>query len=541
MKLSHSFKNSYRHFLITALFAGASAHAATWTWTGLGTDDNWSTAANWSDGVTTGTPATGDTLIFSGTTQLTSNNDLAAGTSFAGIQFAADAGKFELGGNSIALTGNVVSNVGVLQTINFDIDLGSTAERHFTQNVAGETTPFLTINGVLSGSAGVFKDGVGGILTLTGANTYTGRTAINAASQSIATTSIANGGSASGLGASTSVYTNLYIGAGTISYTGGAASTDRLLTMGTSGGSFESSGTGAVHFTNTGDITPAGGGSRTFKFGGDYTGGINIVDSRIVTTTGTVHIAKNGAGTWEFTNDNTYNGVTTVNQGTLIVSGTINSSSAITVNATGSLVYNNSETALTPAVTLNGADLASRAILGGSGTIGSAVVLNNIGDTLSPGSGNGPGVLTFNTAQTWDSFSYDWKLNNFNSVTGVAGTNFDQIDITGTLTLSGSYQLNLLSLTAGNVAGFVGHFNNTSQSWIILTATTGISGFDANNWTLNTDGFTSSPDYNGTFTLDQVGNNLVLQYTAVPEPSAYALFMGAGLLLLVMRRVRRIA
>ena len=58
------------------------------------------------------------------------------------------------------------------------------------------------------------------------------------------------------------------------------------------------------------------------------------------------------------------------------------------------------------------------------------------------------GTMSFATGQSWDSFSHDWEINDF---TGTSpGTDFDRIDVTGSLTLSllGSYQLNLLSLDA---------------------------------------------------------------------------------------------
>ena len=97
--------------------------------------------------------------------------------------------------------------------------------------------------------------------------------------------------------------------------------------------------------------------------------------------------------------------------------------------------------------------IGSRAVLGGTGPINAAVTLDNLGDVLSPG--NSPGIQTYTAAQSWSSFSYDWEVNDFTGTT--AGSDFDQIDITGTLNLtggSGSYILNVLGLTAGNVAGW---------------------------------------------------------------------------------------
>jgi len=243
-------------------------------------------------------------------------------------------------------------------------------------------------------------------------------------------------------------------------------------------------------------------------------------------------LVKNGTGTTTLSAVNTYTGATNVNAGKLTISstGTINTSSGVTV-AAGAKFVHNSSTALTAAVTLNGNTTANRAVLGGTGTVGTSVTLDNLGDTLSPG--NSPGIQNYTPAQTWASFSYDWEVNNFTGTT--AGTDFDQLGLASTLNLtggSGAYILNVLGLTAGNVAGLVPDFSEINRSWTILTST-GITGFNAANWTIDTAGFTD-PD-TGVWSISQSGNNLVLAYTIVPEPRA-ALLGGLGLLILLRRR-----
>jgi hypothetical protein len=172
---------------------------------------------------------------------------------------------------------------------------------------------------------------------------------------------------------------------------------------------------------------------------------------------------------------------------------------------------------------LNGSGGTS-AILGGSGTINAAVTLNSLDDVLAPG--NSPGILTFSTSQTWNSYTYEWEVNNWTGTT--AGTDFDQIGITGSLDLSGSsYALDILSLTSANGAGNVPNFSETNKSWTILTTTGGITGFDASEWSVNSAGFTN-PDA-GSWSISKVDNNLQLNYTViVPEPSA-VLLGGIGL------------
>jgi hypothetical protein len=87
---------------------------ATRTWSGLGTTNNWTEAANW-DAV----PVAGDSLIFDGNTRLTPNNDFADNTAFSGITFAATAGVFTIGGLRVALSGTVTNSSSNTQIITF--------------------------------------------------------------------------------------------------------------------------------------------------------------------------------------------------------------------------------------------------------------------------------------------------------------------------------------------------------------------------------------------------------------------------------------
>ena len=247
-------------------------------------------------------------------------------------------------------------------------------------------------------------------------------------------------------------------------------------------------------------------------------------------------MTKGTSGTVTLSANNTFTGATAVNAGTLIISGSISNNSVVTVAAGAQLRYN-SASARTGGLTLSGNGSASRAVLGGIGSINTAITLDNLGDTLSPG--NSPGLQGYGVNQTWASMTYLWEVNNFTGTT--AGTDFDQINITGNLTLTGgtgAYQLDITSLTGLNANGNVGNFSEVNRSWTILTTTTGISGFNAANWTLLTTNFTSSPAYTGTFSLAQVSNDLVLSY-AVPEPSTWALLAASLTTVIVLRRRRR--
>lgn len=126
--------------------AGTASAASTRTWTGAGPTPNWSDAANWDTGV----PAPGDTLVFpAGAARKTNTNDLAAGTAFATVRFTGDG--YRLQGNAFDVTGELRNEAS-----------------------AGETN---VVEMAVGGPGGVAQ--VSGRMALTGANTFTGATAIS--------------------------------------------------------------------------------------------------------------------------------------------------------------------------------------------------------------------------------------------------------------------------------------------------------------------------------------------------------------------------
>lgn len=308
---------------------------------------------------------------------------------------------------------------------------------------------------------------------------------------------------------------------------------------------FNSGGSGAVirdwAYDNSGSNLTAGGvqesasvnSTRTVTFSPAI--GESFTLGSAITNTGgdTKSLIKTGGGTTLLSGTNTYTGATTINAGTLHItsSGSIANSSGVTIEAGARLTYNSS-TALVVGTTLNGDGASNRATLGGTGTINTAVTLDNVGDVLAPG--NSPGIQAYTVGQTWSALSYEWELNSFGS--GSAGSTYDQIAITGELNLtgiSGSYILDVLSLTPENTSGEVADFSEINRSWNIITTTGGINGFNSANWTINTSGFLNSTS--GFWALNQSGNNLVLSYSAVPEPSS-ALLGTLGLWFLLRRR-----
>src|SRR5690606_38151417 len=104
------------------------------------------------------------------------------------------------------------------------------------------------------------------------ASSYTGITTISGGVLGV--DKLADGGVASSIGASSSLASNLVIGNGsTLRYTGAGDTTNRLFTLAAGTSFIESSGTGAIIFTDTGPVTLAGNNqARTIALGGTNTG-----------------------------------------------------------------------------------------------------------------------------------------------------------------------------------------------------------------------------------------------------------------------------
>jgi autotransporter-associated beta strand protein len=348
-----------------------------------------------------------------------------------------------------------------------------------------------TFSGVISGSGGqLVKQGTG-TLTLSGANTYTGTTTINAGTFQVGAANAVPGVSAVTVG--TGATLNLNNNSATIGSLAGRGN----VTLGsgtlTAGGD-NSSTTFSGAISGTGGLTKAGTGTLTLSGANTYTGAtavnagtlqLGVTDtlpdhSAITIATGaTLNLNNNLAtigslagagnvvlgggfltaggdnssttftgvisgtggftkfgifGTLTLSGANTYTGLTTVQAGTLLVNGSLAS--------TGTVVVNN-----------NG---LTNGTLGGSGTVGNI----SAAGVVSPG-GPDPAILrggntTFSTGST-----FTVKLNGT-----TVGSGYDQLNVTGTVNLSSSP---ILKATAGFTAA-------VGNTFTIITSSGGLSG-----------------------------------------------------------------
>ena len=506
-----------RFLLIGRLFiaiavAGAGAVASAQNWTGLGADNLWSTAGNWSSPP----GATGATLNFSGTTNTSSQND-AAVTSVAAIRFTntATSGSFVLGGASaVTVTGSIFTANGAAGTeeIAFPITLGSAL---VSINVGGNGH-FLRVSGTITGSgtSELRKVTDNGRLILTANNTFIGKAAFRVGQ--VQFPKWGNVGDASPLGAG-----NLPVEVGQAGntmemiYDGPGESTNRYIqcgqgTTGVGGSTITSSGSGPLIFTAIGrDPTHplyandlfnqrqsviTAGINRTLTFQGANSGS-NAVASVIVDNldgSARVGVTKGGSGRWILSGTSTYTGGTQVNAGVLVLDG-----------LTGVAAFTN--------------QVASGATLAGSGTLSGPTTVSGI---VSPGSGTGSlGTLSFAASNfIWNSgstaaASTDWLFD-----LGPSNQS-DSIGIAGPFTKSGTG------------SGYRFDFGSSLETGTFTLASwTGVTTFTAPDFSYTNLGGGNT----GSFGI--VGNSLVV--TIVPEPTTTVWLLASVAVAGIMRRRR---
>jgi fibronectin-binding autotransporter adhesin len=191
-----------------------------------------------------------------------------------------------------------------------------------------------------------------GVTSITGSNMErTNQTAVAAGTQVSTSTfapiftptqldvsSVQNGGVNSGLGASSSAATNLVINGGVLNYVGAGSTSDRLFTIGQSGATISSNGTGSLKLLGTGAAVTAGTGARTLVLAGantaDNTIAVALANGAVATDA--LAIRKTGAGTWNLTGSNTFTGGISIDAGRLGVKR-VGSNGNVTVAAGATL------------------------------------------------------------------------------------------------------------------------------------------------------------------------------------------------------------
>ena len=251
-------------------------------------------------------------------------------------------GDLSIGGNShlrqfqVNGTGTINLEAGTVMTFwnNGSINLGSAVdctingpgkialstsdgEDYSDNGVANGKT--MTINATLTANGTVgfeyWHSTYRGTVEMLGDNDFTGEVIFNVPGI-ISVTNVNNKGVSGNLGAGNAVYFKDGSN-GRLRLTGPGTTTDREIRM-RNNGIIEMAGTGNLEFTTPVNVTD---GSRTLTLDGD-TAGTGEFSGELGNGGGTLAIVKEGTGSWIFSADNTYSGSTTLNEGTLKLSGT---------------------------------------------------------------------------------------------------------------------------------------------------------------------------------------------------------------------------
>lgn len=438
------------------------------------------------------------------------------------------------GSGSLAITNGGIVSSGFSE---IGINLGSTG----TVTIDGADSAWNNSNNLFvgesgSGSLAITNGGqVTNIDTYIGANTGTGTVSVNGTGSSFSAATILVGGSNTGsLTLANSGTANIGGGSGTVSLalnSGGAGTLNigaAAASAAAAGGIVKAatitttSGTGTLQFKTT-----ATAGTPYYLTSNGTAGGT------FVAITGPTQVI-NTAGYNVLSGISSYTGSTTINGGTLVAgSNAAFGSSSVVINGGTLSVASGVSFGNMIGIGLNGGTLA------GNGTFTSPLTLG-ADVTLAPG--DSPGTLNFATGLTLNNGITE-ELEIRAPGTGTPGTDWDLLNVTGTLNLApltaGGYTLKVISLMPDNSPGAVSGLSG-STSWIIASASTSLTGFlsDGSQFTIDSSLFVGG----GIFSLSAPGNDLILNFTPVPEPSTYALMiMGLAVVFVSMRRQSRIA
>ncbi len=294
-------------------------------------------------------PAIANATTSNGSTSVTvsSNSGLSVGQVVSGTGIAANSTITAISGNVLTLSLPATATENGNTTLSFAglniVTVSNTTVLTANQAITGTNIPL----GAIIGSIG------NGTITMTSNASTTGTANL--------TTFTPNA-----LGGSSNAASNLVIDNGTLKYTGAAANSDRLFTIGASGSAeLAASGSGALNLTNTGAIAIDANStsSQILNLGGTNKGLNTLAASINDNGAAPTAVNKLDAGTWVLTNNNTYSGGTNIYNGVLYANNLVGS-------ATG-----------TGAVSVSS---GANATLAGNGFVAGAVTVSS-GGRVTPG------------------------------------------------------------------------------------------------------------------------------------------------------------
>jgi hypothetical protein len=542
---------------LTAPSSSFTVTAIPRTYTGTGTNDNFSQADHWTGG---SVPGPGDSIIILNTCNFdnTANNFVygaltpgngsttgtlqwpASGTNTLQVTNISAANTY--GTSQILMTGTgssgtlQISGTWTMTHISFTAGTGTVNYSGAAQNVAALTYNNLTLSGSGVKTLGIAMTTIGGNLTLSGtatATTVVGLTISGNLSIGTGTTFTAGGfpltiTGKTTVGSGTSGTLTISSATGTKTFTG--AVTINI------GSTWNNSGNSPVEFqggiTNSGTFT-AGSGIYTFDTNSQaLTGTLSIpsvtVTGVTLTNNGTLTLTTALTGSGTLANTGTLNinftgtvGITTI---TATASGnTINygyagtqtiypiNYSNLTLSGSGAKTLQTGTTTITGNLTLNGT--ASTTSVTGL-TIGGTV-------TLGSGTAFTAGAFTHNVAGNWTNngttFTNTSSTVNFNGIAqtigGSAATTFNNVNISGTNTSTG-----VATIISGTL--IVGDGSTFTAAGFALTVTGTTTVGTGTGGTLTISSVTGTKTFTGAVTINSGG--------AITESAAAAATLSFG-------------
>ncbi len=379
-----------------------------------------------------------------------------------------DGGRFAKASDALTVTLGGGRDISVGDAVGTAISSPGTGVLIYNNAIANKT-----------GETGSWAKQGGGTLELGGVSTYTGDTAINSGLVKLTT-----GNDRLPTGTVVSIGQSASINLGTLDLNG---RNQQIAGLNSTAGTNATASNNSVTSATAATLTIGGTGSYSFGDGTDANSGVIV---------GAISLVKEGSGTQTLGDTNTYTGTTTVNSGTLIINGNI-STSLTTIKSGGTL--------------------------GGSGYVGGLSVEG--GGTLAPG--NSPGILNVGSTSLATLSTFAVEING-----NTVSTQYDQLNVTGTLSLAGLLSVSMGYTPADSALFFI--IANDGLPTDAITGTFSNAPVDGGIYKLGGQDFKIS--YFGDSVTNSFigGNDVVLM--AIPEPSATLLVGGLGFLVMLRRR-----
>jgi len=443
------------------------------------------------------------TKLGEGRLTLSAANTFSGGATVAGGELVTSAADRLPSSGLVTVGAGASLSLGGSQTLGGLAGTGTVSIAGFRLTLGSSTGTFA---GRIVGTGGLTKVGAG-TLTLTGSNSFTGDTFVNAGTLVL--------DSATALDPFAIVTTA----------TGGTLQVNQNIRIG--------------YYENNGTLTGSGTLTSAYTLTNSGTLGSPIADDG-----GASGVLKRTSGTSTLAAVNTYTGPTRVQAGTLRLAGlgSLAASSSLLVDSGAAFDTAGASQPFSAAtnngtVSLGGGTISVTGLLSGTGTIdGNAAVAG----LHSPG--NSPGIQTITGSLSYGpGASVLWEITD--NTTTNSPVAFDQIVVGGNLAFDAATSLSLSFDSAGSLVDWSDPFWDTNQSWTLWDVAGTTSGFgllsiSGTSWL---DGFgTALGDVRpqAAFAVSQVGSDVVLTYSAVPEPSAIVL-AGLGVAAAVVIRRRR--